>query len=57
MMRELRVGEPTVLLVLSAGLVAGWKRVLREGTVDEPTVLVVLSADFTVAGRKRVMRE
>jgi hypothetical protein len=37
------VDEPTELVVLSAGLVAGWKRVLREWLVDEPTELVVLS--------------
>ena len=61
------VDEPTELVVLSAGLVAGWKRVWYEGMVDEltvlvrvwvvdvPTELVVLSADLVeVAGWKRV---
>ena len=37
------VDEPTELVVLSVGVHAGWKRVLREWVVDVPTELLVLS--------------
>jgi hypothetical protein len=57
-LREWVVDEPIELVVLSADLVAGWKRMLRECTVDELAVLlvvvVVLSADMARAGWERV---